>query len=283
MSLLLIGATGMLGSELRSQLNSQGIQVLAPGRTEFDLASPERMMQYFKTQGPFLWVINAAAYTQVDLCETQSELAFSLNAAGPTHLATLCKEYGTKLIHFSTDYVFDGQKESPYLETDSPNPINVYGQSKLAGEVGISSQLQAHYIFRLQWLYGQHGRHFLQAIHAKALLDPSLSIVSDQWGSPSWTGDIARIIVDIIRQGQLPFGIYHLANQGYTSWFLLAEAYFRSQKIEVNLSPILTQNFPRPAKRPLNSRLSLAKILPFISPPPLSWIEALDAWIKTTL
>lgn len=258
MTFALIGGSGMLGSDIAFQLQLLNYPFKSFSSATLDIQDPLQIDAQLDAISELSWVINCAAYTKVDDCETYSQKAFSVNSEGVQNLANYCKKRGVRLVHFSTDYVFDGLKEFPYVETDLPNPLSVYGKSKLAGEEAIQATLKEFYIFRVQWLYGQNGPHFMKTIAKLAQTNPILKVVNDQWGSPTWTRDVALAVISAIKEA-IPFGLYHLPAGGFTTWYDVSRLLITTLNLNANITPVLTAEFPRPAKRPLNGRLSREK------------------------
>lgn len=266
MKILLLGQHGQVSQELQRALQGAGeLRVL--GREQLDLAQPELIRQHVLRLRPEL-IINAAAHTAVDQAESEAELAFAINASAPGILAEAAAELGAALIHYSTDYVFDGSHAAPYRESDSTNPLSVYGRSKLAGEQAIQAVGGMHLILRTSWVYSQHGKNFLLTMQRLLQERESLSVVADQIGAPTWAGTIAQTTAQLIehwRTGHAgPWGVYHLSAQGETSWFGFASAiatHLRSQgKTVATLQPIPSSAYPTPAQRPLNSRLDCRRL-----------------------
>ena len=266
MRILLLGQHGQVSQELQRALQGAGeLRVL--GREQLDLAQPELIRQHVLRLRPEL-IINAAAHTAVDQAESEAELAFAINASAPGILAEAAAELGAALIHYSTDYVFDGSHAAPYRESDSTNPLSVYGRSKLAGEQAIQAVGGMHLILRTSWVYSQHGKNFLLTMQRLLQERESLSVVADQIGAPTWAGTIAQTTAQLIehwRTGHAgPWGVYHLSAQGETSWFGFASAiatHLRSQgKTVATLQPIPSSAYPTPAQRPLNSRLDCRRL-----------------------
>lgn len=261
MRILISGQHGQVSTELQHHLKTLG-ELVVPGRAEFDLTDPQQLRQQVRRVRPDL-IINAAAYTAVDQAENESQVAFAINAAAPGILAEEAAQLGIALIHYSTDYVFDGNKSTPYNEDDAPNPLGVYGQSKLAGEQAITAVQGQHLILRTSWVYSNHGRNFLLTMQRLLQEKPELRVVADQIGAPTWAGTIAqstRALIERWQAGQPgAWGTYHLTAQGETSWFGFAQAIgdaLRAQgKACANLLPIPSSDYPTPATRPLNSRL----------------------------
>jgi dTDP-4-dehydrorhamnose reductase len=283
-TILLTGKTGQLGSELNSLLPRLG-KVIAPERNELDLREPEKIREIVRNAKPQL-VINTAAYTAVDAAETDEATASVLNAEAPRLLALEAKKLGALLVHFSTDYVFDGSKKAPYLETDSPNPLNAYGRTKLAGEQSIRDSGAAHLIFRTSWVYATHGRNFLLTILRLATERETLKIVDDQVGAPTCAFDLAQattgILTGIIAKTKSEFtspevsGTYHMTAAGQTTWYEFAKAILEEASrarqdlpwltsatngrhiIARRVLPISTEEFRSPTRRPSYSVLSNA-------------------------
>ena len=266
MKILLLGEHGQVGRELQLSLRGQG-ELIVRGRDRLDLSQPEQIRQQLRELRPEL-VINAAAYTAVDQAESEAQLAFAINATAPGILAEEAAALGAPLIHYSSDYVFDGTKNAPYAEDDVPNPLGVYGRSKLAGEQAIQAVGGAHLILRTSWVYSLHGRNFLLTMQRLLQERASLDVVADQVGAPTWAGSIAdatRQLVERWRHGHAgPWGLYHLSAQGEVSWFGFASAIaeqLRAQgKATATLQPIPSSAYPTPARRPLNSRLDCTRL-----------------------
>lgn len=266
MKVLLLGQHGQVSQALQQSLGRH-IELTVLGREQLDLAKPHEIRQQVLQQRPAL-IINAAAHTAVDQAESEPELAFAINATAPGILAEAAAERDIPLIHYSTDYVFDGSKAAPYHEDDSPNPLSVYGRSKLAGEQAITAAGGSHLILRTSWVYSQHGKNFLLTMQRLLQEHDSLNVVNDQIGAPTWAGTIAQATAQLVEQwrtGQAgPWGVYHLTARDETSWFGFANAiagHLRSQgKNVATLQPIASSAYPTPAQRPLNSRLDCSRL-----------------------
>jgi len=296
-TILLTGKSGQVGSELDRLLPKLG-HVIAPGRNELDLREPETIRQVMRSTKPQL-VVNAAAYTAVDEAETDEANALAVNAEAPRLLAQEAKKIGAMLVHFSTDYVFDGTKKDPYVETDPPNPLNAYGRTKLTGEEAIRDSGAAHLIFRTSWVYATHGRNFLLTLLRLATEREELRVVGDQVGAPTWALDLAeaatKILADMIAGvgSQFPSpeagGTYHMTAAGQTSWYEFANAILEEARrapqnlpwlasatkgrplIARRIVPISTEEFPLPARRPANSVLSNARLKQVFGVPLPDW------------
>lgn len=266
MKILIVGRNGQVAQALQGALGDLGA-VQALGRDQLDLARPEQLREPLRQLAPEL-IINAAAHTAVDLAESEPQLAFAINAQGPQVLAEEAARLDVPLIHYSTDYVFDGCKPTPYDESDAPNPLGVYGRSKLAGEQAISAVAGEHLILRTSWVYSQHGRNFLLTMQRLLQEKPELRVVCDQIGAPTWAGTIAastRALIERWRDGQTgAWGTYHLTAQGETSWFGFAQAIGEQLQARglscARLLPIPSSDYPTPAQRPLNSRLDCSRL-----------------------
>jgi dTDP-4-dehydrorhamnose reductase len=270
MKILLLGSNGQLGRELERQLSSVG-SVAAFPRSALDITNHRAVRDAVLAIHPNI-ILNAAAFTAVDKAETDSERANSVNAEAVANLAQIAQKNGAWLIHYSTDYVFDGSKPTPYIETDAPNPINVYGASKLAGETAIAAADCQHLIFRTSWVIGKDGNNFAKTILRLAAERNSLKVISDQLGAPTSPSLISKITIDAIRaikqDKAWPQGIYHLAPQGVSSWHEIAKTlivYAEQQRVQLstqveNIQAITTAEYPTAAKRPLNSQLDTHKL-----------------------
>ncbi len=269
-TLLITGANGMLGQDAAIVFANSGYEVLKAGKSDLDVTSLDAVKKYF-SQNKIGFVLHAAAYTKVDDAETNRELAFLVNAEGTKNVAIAANEKAIPLIYISTDYVFDGKKTTPYLTDDVTNPINVYGASKLAGEENIRKENPHHYIVRTSWLYGKYGKNFVDTMINISKNQKSLRVVNDQFGCPTWSVDLANGIKNLIEK-KSPFGIYHLCGSGVTSWFGLANKIFEILEIDVEVTPVSTQEFPRPAMRPKFSAMENNNIL-------CSWESALREYL----
>jgi len=281
MKILLAGGSGQLAQELQPILLSSG-EVIAVVRTRLDLSRPESIRQAMAEIQPDL-VVNAGAYTAVDKAESEPELANAVNGIAPGILAEECEKLGASLIHFSTDYVFDGSHGSAYMETDSTNPLGTYGKSKLAGEEAIRKAGNRHIIIRTAWVYGNGGKgNFVKTMLRLGKEREEIRVVADQIGSPTWTGDLAQAISQIIPLlGPETFGTYQYTNSGVCSWYDFAIAIFEEAaqlgfplKVQ-RVIPITTSEYPTPAKRPAFSVLSTVKMSALLGTHPPHWRQGL--------
>ncbi|SDI33361.1 dTDP-4-dehydrorhamnose reductase [Pseudomonas flavescens] len=261
MKILLLGQHGQVSRELQLLLGEQH-ELIVLGREQLDLADTGRIREAVRHLRPEL-IVNAAAHTAVDAAESEPGAAFAINATAPGVLAEEAADLDMPLIHYSTDYVFDGSKPAAYREDDTPNPLSVYGRSKLAGERAITAVGGQHLILRTSWVYSLHGRNFLLTMQRLLQEREQLSVVADQIGAPTWAGSIAAATAQLIERWQTQqtaaWGVYHFTARGETSWFGFAEAIaaqLQAQgKTVAQLTPIATTDYPTPAQRPLNSRL----------------------------
>jgi dTDP-4-dehydrorhamnose reductase len=282
---LLIGAKGQVGQELQVTLPYLG-EVISIGREELDLTNSEKISQLIREIHPD-YLVNAAAYTAVDKAETEPDLAYSINAIAPKIMAESAEKIKAKFLHISTDYVFDGRKNTPYLETDLTNPLGVYGQSKLRGEEEIKTVNSQAIILRTAWVYGSYGKsNFVKTMLRLGKEREELKVVVDQVGSPTWAKDIATAITHLLINVDNPPGIYNFTNSGVASWFDLTKAIFEEAKISgiplkiQRVIPITTAEYPTPAVRPAYSVLSSQKISQQVGYIPPYWRDSLKAMLN---
>ena len=260
MVVLVTGANGQLGQALQSITgNYPNIEFVFCDSSSLDITNLNQVEQTFKHFKPN-YCINAAAYTAVDKAESEPVKAHLINVIGAKNLAEVCKEFDTTLIHISTDFVFDGNKNTPYIEEDKTNPKGVYGKTKSDGEQEIIKNLNEHFIIRTSWLYSQFSNNFMKTMLKLARERNSLSVVNDQIGTPTHAVDLAQVIIKVILSNSKNFGIYHFSNEGSASWYDFAKRIFEINKIAIDLKPIPTSEFPTPAKRPIYSVLDKSKI-----------------------
>ncbi len=282
----LIGNKGMLGTDVEEELNRSGIDFIGTDK-EIDITNLNELLA-FANGKDINWIINCSAYTAVDMAEDELEKAFLVNDTGVGNISTVAKDIGAKLIHISTDYVFDGEKKDYYTEEDETNPIGIYGKSKLAGEMRIKEIFDRFFIIRIAWLYGKHGKNFPYTMLRLFRERDELNIVSDQKGTPTYTKSVAEAIIRIIQNESEVFGIYHFTNEGETNWYEFARTILEMGKEQglidkdknVNINPISTEEYPTKAKRPKNSRLSKEKLKRTFNINILNWEQALEEFIK---
>jgi dTDP-4-dehydrorhamnose reductase len=284
MKILITGCNGQVGFLLKKMLTNK-VDLLALTRQELDITNEELVNTTVSNFKPNI-IINAAAYTAVDKAESEKKLAFAVNANGPKYLAKAAHNQNTPLIHISTDYVFDGNKLGLYCETDPVAPQGRYGESKLAGETAITKYCDKYIILRTAWVFGEHGNNFVKTMLNLAKNRDALSIVSDQFGGPTYAGDIAKAIIEIVNQittgRDIKWGIYHYSGMPYVSWLEFAQNIFNKAKTHgiINNIPKLTsitsQEYPTPAKRPHNSKLNCEAIENQFAIKPSGWQAELD-------
>ena len=280
MKVLVTGVKGQLGYDVVKDLKKRGHEPIGVDREEMDLMNNDAIREFIMNTRPEA-IIHCAAYTAVDKAEEEVEVCYQVNAEATKVIAECAKELDITLIYISTDYVFDGTKEGEYVETDVPNPINVYGASKLLGEQYVQHLLEKYYIVRISWVFGENGNNFIKTMHRLGLERDELNIIHDQIGSPTYTADLAPLLVDMMETNN--YGIYHATNEGTCSWFEFANEIFKQSNIEVKTNPITTDQYPTAAKRPMNSRMSKKKLLNngfFLLP---SWKKSVDKYIKGNL
>ena len=291
MKILITGADGQLGRELVKQGQLKGFSVQAPSEDDMDITDLEKIDRCMAFHQPEV-VINAAAYTQVDKAESETALAFAVNTTGSANLARMCAKNKIPLVHISTDYVFDGQKGTSYLETDTISPVGVYGRSKAEGEIEIRSHLKEHIILRTSWLYGIHGHNFVKTMLKLATTKPKIRVVADQYGSPTSAADLAQAILTISDRLQLnndvDWGTYHYCGQGVISWHHFAEkivdfARLYGQVKTARVEPIATSDYPTTVVRPVFSALDCSRITRKFGITPIPWQKSLGITIKRLL
>jgi dTDP-4-dehydrorhamnose reductase len=260
MVVLVTGGKGQLGQALQFvAADYPDIHFHFASSAEADITDKASITAVFEALKPD-FCVNAAAYTAVDKSESEPEKAALINVTGAQNLADVCKQFNATLIHISTDFVFDGTKQSPYLETDQTNPQGVYGLTKLQGEHAIEKAGGKYFIVRTAWLYSQFGANFMKTMLRLAAERDTLNVVDDQIGTPTHAVDLARAIATIILSNKTAYGIYHYSNEGVASWYDFAEQIFAVNGVSINLNPIPTSQFPTPAKRPAYSVLDKSKI-----------------------
>ncbi|MCA8242071.1 dTDP-4-dehydrorhamnose reductase [Burkholderia sp. AU32262] len=284
-TIVVTGVSGQVGFELRRTLQCLG-RVVPCDRATLDLSDLARVREFIRKTAPSI-IVNPAAYTAVDRAETDAVMAMRINAELPATLAQEAAALGAVLVHYSTDYVFDGRKSSPYVEDDQPNPQNVYGKSKLAGELSIAAADCAHLILRTSWVYGRRGKNFLLTMQRLATERRELKVVADQIGAPTWSRTIAEATAQIISQGiaanrsewwRERSGVYHLTAAGETSWCGFAKSILEhhGNHSDTVVVPIASSEYPTPAARPANSRMSAEKISKIFGLHMPAWDEALS-------
>jgi len=291
MSIMLTGANGQVGWELSNRGGQRGLEILALDRADLDITDPVLVSEEVNRSGVSL-VVNAAGYTAVDEAESEPELAFAANRDGPAYLASACGKAGIPLVHISTDYVFDGQKQGSYLETDPVSPLSVYGKSKAAGEVAVRKHLREHFILRTGWVYGVHGHNFVKTMLRLGREREEVQVVTDQYGCPTYAADLAETILRIATQflegGQVHWGTYHYCGKGVTNWYGFAEQIFALAREHVflkvkRIEPITTAEYPTLAKRPASSVLDCSLVKRHFDIAPKPWHESLARMLQQVL
>lgn len=268
--ILVTGANGMLARDLCPMLEDADFEVIETTRNELDVTDELQVRRVISDVKPD-YVIHCAAYTNVDKAEEEPETAELVNAKSAEYIAKACNSNNAIMIYISTDYVFDGTKKTPYVSDDTTNPTGAYGLSKLHGEEAVRKFCPAHYIIRTSWLYGHHGKNFVETMISLAE-KTELKVVDDQVGCPTWTVDLSDAIISFIDE-EPPFGTYHACGTGSTSWYGFAKEIFDLMSLNVNLIPCTTEEFPRPAKRPAYSVMDNEGLL-------RDWKQALQEYIE---
>ncbi|MFQ5442384.1 MAG: dTDP-4-dehydrorhamnose reductase [Thermodesulfobacteriota bacterium] len=283
--IIVLGAGGQLGTDTIRALKDGGFNAAGFNSAELDIRDFEKVLHAIVRERP-AFVVNSAAYTNVDGAEKETERAYAVNRDGAANVARAAKETGATLVHISTDFVFDGKKSTPYGEADTVNPLSVYGKSKLAGEEKVRELINEHIIIRASWLYGATGRNFVKTMLNLAGERERLRVVSDQVGSPTWTSDLARLIVRIAGRDGAPYGIYHYSNEGVASWYdfavaVIEEAALLGVPLKCReVEPIPTEGYPTPATRPAYSVLNKAKIRETLGLSIPHWRSSLRCMLK---
>jgi dTDP-4-dehydrorhamnose reductase len=283
MRILVTGKNGQLGKSIHKIVanNEQTDDFVFVGREELDLSNENSIARYFEGNA-FDLIINCAAYTTVDKAEEEVVLANQVNHLAVKQLAELAKTQQAKLIHISTDYVFDGESDQPYTETDVTNPVNVYGKTKLAGEQALQEAMPTNAIIvRTSWVYSEYGNNFVKTMLRLGQERDELNVVSDQIGSPTYATDLAGVILEIIqnksfKEAEQAAQIYHYSNEGEISWHEFAKEIFKIAKIDCKANPIVTEQYPTPAQRPKNTSMDKNKIMQTFNVNPVSWKDSLE-------
>ena len=275
--ILVTGITGQLGYDVLRELEKRGLDCIGTTRKEIDLSTEDGAKNFILKNKPET-VIHCAAYTAVDKAESEAEMAITVNGLGARRVAEACREIDAKMLFVSTDYVFGGDGKTPYETADEKNPVNTYGRSKLLGEDAVSMILKKYFIVRTSWVFGKNGKNFVKTMLNLADKNKKLRVVNDQIGSPTYTADLAPLLVDMIQTDK--FGVYHATNEGFCSWADFAKEIFKQANKKVEVEPIATADYPTPAKRPFNSRLSKKSLddAGFKRLP--SWESAVERYLK---
>jgi len=277
MKVFVTGVRGQLGYDVVNELEKRGMEAIGVDIQEMDITDADSVSQVIGAAEPDA-VIHCAAYTAVDAAEDNVEICRKVNADGTQNIANMCKKLDIPMIYISTDYVFDGKGERPWQPDDERAPLNVYGQTKYEGELAVQNTLEKYFIVRIAWVFGLNGKNFVKTMLNLGRTRDRLTVVNDQFGSPTYTYDLAKLLVDMIQTDK--YGIYHATNEGICTWYEFACEIFRQAGISVEVAPVTADQYPAKAKRPSNSRMSKDKLeeqgferLP-------SWQDALSRYLK---
>lgn len=277
MKILVTGYTGQLGYDVVQQGLQEGLNIVGIGSKDLDITNEKAVSQYIRTVKPDT-IIHCAAYTAVDKAEDDKETCHHVNVNGTNNLAEAAKEINAKFMYISTDYVFSGEGDTPFKEDDKPSPIGHYGRTKYEGEEIVKQLLEEWFIVRISWVFGINGNNFVKTMLRLAETRNELNVVGDQFGSPTYTSDLAKLLIEMIRTDK--YGIYHASNEGFCSWADFAQEIFRQANIEVKVNSILTEEYPTRAVRPKNSRMSKQNLLDNGFNPLPKWQDAVDRYLK---
>lgn len=277
MKVLVTGVKGQLGYDVVNELSKRGHEAVGVDVEEMDITDADKVKKVILEESPEA-VIHCAAYTAVDAAEENESVCRKVNTDGTINIAKVCGENNVKLMYISTDYVFDGEGEHYWQPDESRNPVNVYGQTKYEGELAVEKEVEKYFIVRIAWVFGVNGKNFIKTMLNLGKTHDELSVVDDQVGSPTYTFDLARLLVDMIETDK--YGKYHATNEGICTWCEFAKEIFRQAGMNVKVNPVTSEEFPTKAKRPHNSRMSKDKLdeKGFTRLP--SWQDALERYLK---
>ena len=276
MKVFVTGAKGQLGHDVVNELEKRGHTAIGVDIEEMDITDKDAVKRVITQVSPEA-VVHCAAYTAVDAAEEQVELCHRVNGLGTENMAEVCKELNCKLMYISTDYVFNGQGTRPWEPDDERAPLNVYGQTKYEGELAVEA-LEKYFIVRIAWVFGVNGKNFIKTMLNLGKTRDHLTVVDDQVGSPTYTYDLARLLVDLIETEK--YGRYHATNEGVCSWYEFACEIFKKAGIEITVSPVSSNEYPAKAKRPQNSRMDKSKLKEMGFKPLPTWQDALERYLK---
>lgn len=282
MKILVTGASGQLGSTFKSiasQKQAKDLEFVFKSSAELDITDFDAVNKEL-VSSDYAYCINCAAFTNVDKAEAENDLAYRINVTGARNLAMNCNESSTVLIHISTDFVFDGFLNTPYLEEDIARPIGFYGDTKFKGERAIINNLEEYFILRTSWLYSEHGHNFMKTMLRLGEEKDELSVVYDQVGTPTYALDLANVVLHIIKAHSIEYGVYNYSNEGVGSWYDFAKEIFEQYNIDINLKPIRSEEYPTPAERPKFSVLDKSKIKNTFGIQIPHWKESLTVALK---
>lgn len=277
MKVLVTGVKGQLGYDVVNELKKRNLEAVGVDIEEMDITVEESVNRVISDVSPDA-VIHCAAYTAVDAAEDNEELCRCVNAQGTANIANMCKKLDIPMVYISTDYVFDGQGERPWEPEDDRHPLSVYGQTKYEGELAVQNTLTKYFIVRIAWVFGVNGGNFIKAMLNKSKTTDHVSVVNDQYGSPTYTYDLARLLVDMVQTDK--YGIYHATNEGICNWYEFACEIFRQAGIAMKVEPVGSDQYPSKAKRPSNSRMSKEKLTENGFERLPSWQDALNRYLK---
>ena len=276
MKVLVTGAKGQLGYDVVRELERRGIEAVGVNSREMDITDAARVDRVIKAASPDA-VIHCAAYTAVDAAEENEAVCRKVNVDGSQNIAKVCRELDIKMIYISTDYVFDGQGSRAWETEDERRPVSVYGQTKYEGELAVQEILDKYFIVRIAWTFGINGKNFVKTMLKLAETHDTITVVNDQFGSPTYTRDLARLLADMVQTEK--YGVYHATNEGFCSWYDFACAIFKEAGVKVNVVPVTSAEYGAKANRPMNSRLSKEKLTESGFERLPSWEDALKRYI----
>lgn len=280
MKVLVTGVKGQLGYDVMAELAKRNIEAIGVDIDEMDITDKISVEKVIGEAAPDV-VVHCAAYTAVDAAEDNEALCRRVNADGTRNIAEVCKKLDCKMVYISTDYVFDGQGTRPWEPDDERHPLNVYGQTKYEGELAVQENLSKYFIVRIAWVFGKNGKNFVKTMLKLAETHDKLTVVNDQFGSPTYTYDLARLLVDMIQTDK--YGIYHATNEGICTWYEFACEIFKQAGVKIEVTPVPASEYPAKAKRPENSRLDKSKLTENGFERLPSWQDALRRYIKEIL
>ena len=277
MRVFVTGVKGQLGYDVMNELEKQGLEGIGVDIDEMDITDADQVNKVIKEAAPDA-VIHCAAYTAVDAAEDNEEICRKVNAQGTENIAKVCEELDIKMMYISTDYVFNGQGERPWEPDDEREPLNVYGQTKYEGELAIEEHVKKFFTVRIAWVFGVNGKNFIKTMLNLGKTHDHLTVVNDQTGSPTYTYDLARLLVDMIQTDK--YGRYHATNEGLCTWYEFACEIFKQAGMNVSVAPVSSDEYPAKAKRPSNSRMDKSKLTANGFQPLPTWQDALSRYLK---
>lgn len=277
MRVFVTGVKGQLGYDVMNELEKQGLEGIGVDIDEMDITDADQVNKVIKEAAPDA-VIHCAAYTAVDAAEDNEEICRKVNAQGTENIAKVCEELDIKMMYISTDYVFNGQGERPWEPDDEREPLDVYGQTKYEGELAIEEHVKKFFTVRIAWVFGVNGKNFIKTMLNLGKTHDHLTVVNDQTGSPTYTYDLARLLVDMIQTDK--YGRYHATNEGLCTWYEFACEIFKQAGMDVSVAPVSSDEYPAKAKRPSNSRMDKSKLTANGFQPLPTWQDALSRYLK---